>query len=154
MYIELLSRTTARANSNFKAQLLFIFLTPVLSGCDPLWDLAIDCIDDDRPVLSPAVLPNPILNQVYEDRVHVGIRNEPYDDSFDYTFRVSGQFPPGIQRDTVGRDLRIYGTPTALGDYSFTVRVDVIDSASRPNSTSGLCSTTDEQTYSWTIQPM
>jgi len=37
-----------------------------LSGCDPLTDLLLDCIDDDGPVLSPRVIPNPVLNQSYD----------------------------------------------------------------------------------------
>jgi len=143
-----------RLKSNFFAVLFIILLSPAISGCDVLWDAAIDCIDNDKPVLSPGVLPNPILNQVYEGRVHVGIRNEPYDDRFNYRFRLSGSFPPGMQTEAVKRDFFISGTPTELGDYTFTVQVTVEDEYFGDDSTSGLCSTIDRQTYNWTIQPM
>jgi hypothetical protein len=130
-----------------------LFLCLSLSGCGPLADLVLDCIDDDQPELSPSTLPNPILNQVYNQVIHVGIRNEPYDDRFDYTFTLSGNIPTGMQIEVLGRDFRLIGTPTELGDFGFTVRVDV-EGNNITNDTTGLCSTTDSQSYRWTVQMM
>lgn len=131
-----------------------ILLSSTLVACDSLIDLALDCIDNDRPVLSPIFLPNPILNQVYNQTVHVRIRNEPFDDSFDYAFQLEGSLPTGLQTQVSGRDLRIFGTPTVLGDFNFVVRVRVLDNPAGFNNTQGLCSTIDTNGYEWTVQPV
>lgn len=131
-----------------------LLLIPVLSSCGPLVDLALDCIDDDQPELSPGSLPNPVLNQEYSETIHVGIRNEPYDDRFRYRFTLSGEIPKGLQTEVQGRDLRLYGTPIELGDFRFTVQVDVESRNSLAGDTDGLCSTIDSRSYQWTIQMM
>ncbi len=136
----------------FTSRISILLLGCLLTGCDVLLDIAVACVDDDRPVLSPPVLPNPILNQVYDQNVHVGIQNEPFDDAFDYSFELTGALPAGLQYEVLNRDLRILGTPTELGDYSFSVRVEVVDSGF--HDLSGLCATIDTIGYSWTVQPM
>ena len=64
-----------------------------LGGCEFFIDAAIDCIDNDRPVLSPNTLPDPILNQTYSELIQVSIRNEPRDDNFDFLFTTIGDLP-------------------------------------------------------------
>jgi hypothetical protein len=131
-----------------------LILSSSLSGCDALLDLTIDCIDNDGPVLSPGVLPNPILNQEYNQVVHVGIRNEPFDDAYDYLFELRGRLPSGIQFEGAGRDLRLFGTATELGNFNFEVNVAIEDGIGNFNDTSGICFTTDSIDYQWTVQPM
>lgn len=131
-----------------------LLLTSVLGGCGPLVDLALDCIDDDQPELSPGTLPNPVLNQEYDATIHVGIRNEPYDDRFRYRFTLTGDLPMGLQTEAVGRDLQLFGTPIELGDFRFTVRVEVESRNTLAGDTDGLCSTVDSRSYRWTIQMM
>jgi len=112
---------------------------------------AVACIDNDKPVLSGA-LPSPVLNQEYNAMVHVGIRNEPYDDAYSYAFEVYGDFPPGMSSEGVGRQLRLTGVPTLPGDYHFQVRVRVEDGLHGAKNTKGLCFTVDEESFQWTIQ--
>lgn len=127
-----------------------ILLSLALSGCD----LITDCLDNDGPELSPATLPNPILNQEYSQVVHVGIRNEPNDDRFDYEFTLSGRIPEGLQTTFAGRDLNIFGTPTELGNFDFSVTVEVVESSFSSTQTAGLCSISDRINYRWTVQMM
>lgn len=123
-----------------------------LGGCDYFFDAAIDCIDNDRPILSPNILPNPTLNQTYSGLIQVSIRNEPRDDNFDYLFTTLGDLPEGIQIESSGRDFRLFGTPIELGDFNFSVRVQVRGTPGSFNDTSGLCSTVDTNNYQWSIQ--
>ena len=123
-----------------------------LGGCEFFIDAAIDCIDNDRPVLSPNILPDPILNQTYSELIQVSIRNEPRDDNFDFLFTTTGDLPEGIQMESSGRDFRLFGTPIELGDFSFSVRVEVRGTPGSFNDTSGLCLTVDTNSYQWSIQ--
>jgi len=127
-----------------------LLLSLAITGCD----IAADCIDDDGPELSPRTLPNPILNQEYDQLVHVGIVREPFDDRFTYEFSTSGRLPEGLQTDAFGQDLRIFGTPIEQGDFNFEVRVRVVEPTSTSTQTSGLCRISDTQGYSWTVQIM
>lgn len=130
--------------------ILLVSLT--LTACDQLSDWAIDCLDDDQPELAPTSLPNPILNQEYSETIVASIRNEPYDDSFSYTFQLLGSIPKGLQTETVRRELRIFGTPTELGDFNFSITVEVTDGGRGTSNISGLCSTIDTEKYEWSVQ--
>lgn len=118
----------------------------------PAIGAAVACIDNDKPVLRGA-LPNPVLNQEYNGIIHVGIRNEPYDDSYDYTFELYGDFPPGMTTEYAGRQIRLMGTPTMPGEYNFKIRVQVEDGPYGENRTQGLCFTVDNERFQWTVQP-
>lgn len=127
-----------------------LLLSLTLSGCDTFTD----CLDNDGPELSPGTLPNPILNQEYNQVIHVGIRNEPNDDRFNFEFTLSGRIPDGLQTTFAGRDMNIFGTPIELGDFDFSVTVEVVEPSSSSMQTAGLCSTTDRINYQWTVQAM
>lgn len=126
--------------------------TFILSACDELLDLAVDCLDGDKPQLRPAILANPVLNQLYDETILVSIRNEPFDDSFAYRFTLTGELPGGIETDIEGRNFRLLGTPIELGEYRFSVRVDVTGTDNPFNNTDGLCLTTDTSNYIWNIR--
>lgn len=142
------------SRQRYWSTMIVLLLSTALTGCEQLLDYAIDCIDNDKPELSPATLPNPILNQEYFENIHVGIRNEPFDDNFAYAFTVSGNFPAGLQTESVGRDLRVFGTPIELGDFQFDVKVQVGEGSRGLSNVEGLCSTIDTQSYEWEIQPL
>jgi len=139
--------------------LLLLSSTLCISSCDLIFDEILDCIDDDQPEIRGA-LPNPVLNQYYEEGVSVSIRNEPYDDRFKYTFEFTGNLPQGIQTETADRSFRLVGTPIETGDYQFSISVKVEDEDARAylddseDDTSGLCSTYDAENFQWTIQLM
>ncbi|MEE9335910.1 MAG: hypothetical protein V3U65_17600 [Granulosicoccaceae bacterium] len=138
------------SKQRYKLIAAIIFLSLALSGCDSLTD----CIDNDGPELSPGTLPNPILNQEYDQVVHVGIRNEPNDDRFNYEFTLSGGLPEGMQTSAAGRDMRIFGTPIELGDFNLNVTVEVVERSLSGTQTEGLCSTIDRINYQWAVQVM
>jgi len=101
--------------------------TLLLSACEPLADLLIDCIDDDGPILTPRIIPDPILNQSYTAFIQASINNEPYDDRFQYDVTVSRGLPPGLVAEVLNREVRISGAATRLGSYSVSVNVSVDD---------------------------
>ena len=134
------------------AAALLLFCTFILSACDELLDLAVDCLDGDKPELRPAILASPVLNQLYDETILASIRNEPFDDSFTYEFTLTGELPEGIETDIEGRNFRLLGTPIELGEYRFSVRVDVLGNNNPFNNTNGLCQTTDTNNYIWNIR--
>lgn len=121
-------------------------------GCEPLLDLALDCIDRDGPEFNKSLLISPVLNQVYAETITVSIENEPLDDRFDYEFAISGQLPAGLQTDEIGRQLIFSGTATETGEFPFQVSVEV--SHRNGNLDSGLCYTTESQAYRLTVLAM
>ena len=139
--IETLLVTTARA-------VVYVTVEAVVK---PALGAAVACIDNDKPVLSGA-LPNPVLNQEYDGIINVSIRNEPYDDSYDYTFELFGDLPPGMTTENHGRQIRLVGTPTMSGEYNFKIRVKVEDGRNGENRTKGLCYTVDNEIFHWKVQ--
>jgi hypothetical protein len=124
----------------------------LLHGCDPLVDLALDCIDRDGPEFDKTLLASPILNQVYSETITASIDNEPLDDRFDYEFAVTGRLPAGIETSEIGRQLIFSGTATETGDFPIQVSVEV--SHRNGNLDSGLCFTTESQRYDLTVRPI
>ena len=134
------------------AQLLFATSSLLLTGCDALIDLAIDCIDHDGPEFNQTLLVSPVLNQVYAETITVSIDNEPLDDRFDYEFSLSGVLPSGILTEETGRRLIFSGTATELGQFRFEVFVEI--SNRNGNLASGLCFTTASRNFELTVLPM
>ncbi|MBX2839154.1 MAG: hypothetical protein KTR35_20025 [Gammaproteobacteria bacterium] len=139
-----------RINAKICIRIVLVLLALALMGCDDV----LDCIDDDQPELRPNSLPNPVLNQEYDQVIRASIRNEPYDDRFDYSFTFRGDLPSGIQTEADDRDFKIYGTATQMGDFEFTVTVMVDGNLGDYNDTSGLCTTIDSEVYQWSVQPL
>jgi len=125
-----------------------------VSGCDVLFDHALDCIDDDRPRLSPSVIANPILNQEYRQVIQASIENEPRDDRFGYEFTRDGALPDGLASQVSGRNYIIEGTPIELGVFNFELTVVVDDPNADTESGSGLCSNIERVNYTLDIQMM
>ena len=127
-----------------------------LSSCDIFLDAAIDCLDGDRPQFNRSVLPDPVLNQTYREVIQASIRNEPYDDRFEYDFLVSGSLPMGLATEIVNREVMIIGTPIELGTFTLGLFVEVRLPSSGPfNQTNGgLCSTELGRNFELTVQAM
>lgn len=125
----------------------------LLNACDPFNGAGIflDCIDDDGPVLTPRELPIPVLNHSYEAIITASIENEPYDDRYEYTFYLGAGLPAGLIVDTFGREVRISGAPTQLGNYAMRVEVTVKD-ASGDEGESRLCRRKTARNYVFKIQ--
>lgn len=136
-----------------------------LTGCD----VAIDCIDDDGPELSPRSIPDPILNQAYDERITAFVENEPFDNRFGYDIIISNTLPPGLTAFVFERQVRITGATTELGSFTFDISVAVFDpnfnngfSNAYNNSfnngfnnfsnTRNLCRVTNQRTYQLTVR--
>lgn len=126
----------------------------VLSGCENPFD----CIIDDRPVLNTENLTQPVLNQVYESSISVSIKNNSFDDDYDYRWTLDGQLPPGIDYNNNHRSLRFSGTPTSLGDYPYSVSVSVSsDNYWQDNDSvnaSDLCRQNVKREFNMTVAPL
>ena len=90
----------------------------LLGGCD-----AADCIIDRHPQFSSDSLPVATVNQEYEAALQVDIHSSNQDDEYSYSVRLEGRLPPGLSLQTSGRDVFFTGTPTELGDFSFTLNL-------------------------------
>lgn len=101
--------------------------TLLLSSCVPVTDALFDCIDNDGPVLSPRAIPNPVLNQSYDQRITASVKNEPNDDAFFYDIVVSRTLPEGLIADVFERQVRITGAATELGTFDIDISVAVED---------------------------
>lgn len=138
---------------------LTVFLTTttlVLSGCDVLFDSAIDCIDSDGPDFDKRTLAVPVLNQVYSDVLTAKIENEPRDDRFDYRFELIGTLPQGMtwrQQEFLGRRVFFEGTPTEMVSTEFTLLVAVEERDEFSTQNSGLCFTSRSRRFTLDVQP-
>lgn len=90
----------------------------LLSSCD-----IAECIIDRYPQFSSKSLPVATVNQEYEATLQVDIHSSNQDDEYNYSVGLEGRLPPGLSLQTSGRDVLFTGTPTALGDFSFTLNL-------------------------------
>ena len=135
-------------------RILAPFLALTLCACDALIDTALDCIDSDGPEFDKKSLATPILNQEYNDKVTVSIRNEPRDNRFNYTFSHQGELPQGLEANyqTGGsRDVFFTGTPTELGTFQYSLFVSVEEPGVPDDFNSGLCYRNNSITYELTV---
>lgn len=106
---------------------LLLLASLSFSGCEAV-DRAFDCLDNDVPEFKESTLQPAVLNQAYEDTIRIGINNNALDEWYNYRVELAGDLPPGIlfRRD----QLRLYfeGTPMAVGDFGFTLRLEVVAS--------------------------
>jgi len=140
--------------ARFAVRLLILVPTLLLCACDALLDTALDCIDSDGPEFDKKFLATPILNQEYNEKVTVSIKNEPYDDRFEYTFSHQGELPRGMQADYQidgSREVFFSGTPTELGTFKYTLFVSVSEPGISDNFNSGLCYHNRSISYDLTV---
>ena len=94
---------------------IFMFIS-----CDPLTD----CIIPSRPELPDKIFPSAYLGSYYEQSFRAAIDNHPNDNGFFYFFSIIN-LPRGLDYESEGRELFIYGIPEETGDFEFTVYVSV-----------------------------
>ena len=123
-------------------------LATLLTGCD----VAIDCPDRDGPRFDTRTIPAAVLNQVYTTTITVNVEDEPYDDRFDYTFRLNGDLPDGVQTSVLGRQFFIDGTPIESGQFDFELQVAVDDGLTAFES--GLCYRTRRRDFRLDVSVM
>ena len=92
----------------------------LLGGCDD-----INCIVDTYPQFSRDSLAVATLNQEYEDTLQVDIHSSIDDDDYDYRVTLEGRLPPGLSLQTSSSNRKVFftGTPTQLGNFTFTLHL-------------------------------
>ena len=102
---------------------LYIFLASIIlltTSCDPLTD----CIIPTRPGLPSKTFSTVFSGAYFEESLRAGIDNEPQDNSYYYYFSINN-LPPGLDYESDGRVLYIFGSPKQKGDFEFEVYLDV-----------------------------
>lgn len=139
--------TTGTSQKTIRIALLLSFAA-LISGCDAV----LDCLDKDGPVFNTTSIEPATLNQVYSQNIVVEVENEPFDDRFDYEFRLlSGTLPPGISATPAGRILVLSGTALELGEYNLEIYVEVDDGYSPADS--NLCYRNRTREFQLIVQP-
>ncbi len=135
-------------------RLLLLVFTILLISCDP-WT---DCIIDNRPQLNQRILSTGYSNSYYEDSLNAEIKNDPQDNNYYYYFSVRG-LPRGMDYESYGRELVIFGTPQQSGRYNLEVFLTVEPVILEFNDGDGafedgdtLCEDSTSRIYSLTIQ--
>ncbi|PPK94908.1 hypothetical protein LY01_01661 [Nonlabens xylanidelens] len=103
-----------------KKLLILIGVSLLITSCDPF----LDCIIDNRPQLNDKVLSNGFRDFYYEDSLNAEINNDPADNAYYYYFSVDG-LPAGMDYESYGRELVIYGTPRVSGRFTLDVYLNV-----------------------------
>ncbi len=127
-----------------------------MSACDDV-EKAIDCIDDDRPQFSRNDLPDPVLNEAYNETITASISNTPNDDDFDYAFTLDGYLPTGISFRQDGRTAYFEGAATEIGTWVPTLNVVVSDGGGAFGDGADadtLCRTTRTETFTMVVAGM
>ncbi len=100
------------------ARLIALTVVVLPGGCD-----VANCIIDRYPQFSSDSLAVATVNQEYEASLEVDIHSSIEDSDYNYSVGLEGRLPPGLSLQTSGRDVFFTGTPTELGDFSFTLKL-------------------------------
>ncbi|QJP35777.1 hypothetical protein F0365_15900 [Nonlabens sp. Ci31] len=103
-----------------KKLLLLTAAVLILTNCDS-WT---DCIINNGPQLNQRVFVTGFSNVYYEDSLNAEINNDPQDNNYYYYFSVRG-LPRGMDYESEGRELFIYGTPQESGRFNLEVYLHV-----------------------------
>ncbi|KPA16470.1 putative Ig [Candidatus Magnetomorum sp. HK-1] len=77
---------------------------------------AIEVLIDDLYIYTPDI-PNARINQAYIATIKAMLGQPPY------TWRQTGQLPPGLTLQTLSDTVKLEGTPTMSGNYQFMIHV-------------------------------
>jgi hypothetical protein len=93
----------------------------LLFGCSEL----LDCVANARPNIKSKVLRIGTFGITYNDFVEADIINDSDDNSYYYSFSISGNFPPGMSYNQQGNKVFFNGSPTQSGSFTFKVSLTV-----------------------------
>jgi hypothetical protein len=65
------------------------------------------------------------LNLPYNQVITAEVKNDAFDDAYDYFFDVVGDLPQGLEIIYFYRRIEIVGTPLETGRFNFTVYLSV-----------------------------
>lgn len=122
-------------------RLVFFVVLMSLAGCSSI----VDCALNDAPKWENRELPQGMRFQSYDETIYL----ERASDFSIQDFQVIGELPNGIHHEFYGEYVRLFGTPTELGNFSFKLKVSVQYVDSEGNSES--CSSSAQKGYNLRI---
>ena len=83
-----------------------------------------ECNDKIVPKLPKQNMLNGKVGESYFVTISAYVKNAD-EETFEYKFSQTGDFPPGLSYRASGRVFEIYGTATKSGTYTFKVKVEL-----------------------------
>ena len=125
---------------------MFLFL-----ACEEIINEAFDCILKVMPKLPDKQLTDGEIGYKYFDSIKASEINESNDDSWGYSFVITGNLPTGVEYEIDHRTIFISGQPTKKGVFRFKVNLTIGNGLIENDD--GICFSDDstEKTYSITI---
>jgi len=125
---------------------MFLFV-----ACEEFINEALDCILKVMPKLPDKQLADGEIGYKYFESIKASAINSSRDDSWGYSFVITGNLPTGVEYDIDHRTIFISGQPTDKGVFRFKVNL-MIGNGIMEND-DGICFSDDstEKTYSITI---
>jgi len=99
--------------------LTILFLS--LLSCDEVFE----CMLGLEPEINEPSVDQAFIGEPYFDTISAEVKNEPFDNAYDYYFDVVGELPEGIDILFFYRRIELTGTPTEAGRFNFTVYLTV-----------------------------
>ncbi len=96
--------------------ILFVFAL-FLFSCEDL----INCVIPRSPELSDKEFPVGSTQSYYYTEVRAEIKNEPFDNDYDYFFEIENDLPLGLDFYVNNRTLSIEGDPIIPGTYTVKI---------------------------------
>ena len=93
-------------------------------SCEMLTDELMECNDKIVPKLPRKNMLIGKVGSSYSEIISAYIQNAD-EETFEYKFSKTGDFPPGLSYRTSGRVFEIYGTANKSGTYTFKVKVEL-----------------------------
>ncbi|MEM1002032.1 MAG: hypothetical protein AAGH46_05235 [Bacteroidota bacterium] len=96
--------------------LLSLFFFSLFS-CEEVFE----CILGLEPQINETSIEQATIDEPYFDVITAEVKNDAFDDGYDYFFEVVGNLPEGIELIYFYRRIELVGTPVESGRFNFTV---------------------------------
>jgi hypothetical protein len=115
-------------------------------SCDEVFE----CVLGLEPEINETNIEQGFVDEPYFDTISAEIKNEPFDNAYDYYFEVVGDLPEGIDVLFFYRRIELSGIPLEAGRFNFTVYLTVETMEDGFIDTSPTCK--DEVSRNFTLQ--
>lgn len=113
---------------------------------------AVDCAFPHKPQLK-GEFPDGQVGEPFSGTITASVKNTPYDESFEYDFKVMGSLPDGVEFTVFERTIRFAGSPQETGTFRFTITVETFDTRDDLDDGSCLGDNTAAEEYVIRIEP-
>ncbi|OBX26295.1 putative Ig domain-containing protein [Gelidibacter algens] len=101
--------------------LLFVLAFVLCLSCENI----LECIINRSPEIPDTAFVVGNVDSYYYQELTSEIKNEPRDEAYGYSYRISGNLPDGLEMYANNRTLSIEGTPKTSGTFTFTIHLYV-----------------------------